>query len=98
MKLSNASIFMKKPSKNPKVIIILGPPGSGKGTQAKLLAKEFSLEYVGIGDILRKRRKIEDFTGHNFSVPKSQLAIPKIFFEDRSRQLIHWIFSVGAIR
>ncbi len=54
-----------KPSKkkNPLVVIPLGKPGSGKGTQAKLLAEKFALEYIGIGDILRKRRKIRDFTG-----------------------------------
>jgi len=45
------------------VFIVLGRPGSGKGTQAKLLAQKFGLEYVAIGDILRKRRKIKDFTG-----------------------------------
>lgn len=52
-----------KHSKNQRVIIILGPPGSGKGTQAKLLCKKFNLEYVGSGDILRARQKINDFTG-----------------------------------
>lgn len=34
-------------------IIFLGPPGSGKGTQAKLLVKRFDLVYVATGDILR---------------------------------------------
>ena len=34
--------------------IILGPQGSGKGTQANLLAKEFNLEHISVGDILRK--------------------------------------------
>lgn len=36
-----------------KIVILLGRQGSGKGTQAKLLAKEFGLEYVGSGDLLR---------------------------------------------
>lgn len=47
----------------PKVIIILGPPGSGKGTQAKLLMRKFDLEYFGSGAALRERQEISDFTG-----------------------------------
>jgi len=35
-------------------IIILGPQGSGKGTQAKLLANEFNLEHIETGDALRR--------------------------------------------
>jgi adenylate kinase len=49
--------------KKPLVFIILGRPGSGKGTQAKLLAQKFGLEYVGSGDLLRARQKVGDFTG-----------------------------------
>jgi adenylate kinase len=45
------------------VIILLGPPGSGKGTQAKLLCRKFNLEYFSSGEELRKRQKINDFTG-----------------------------------
>lgn len=50
-----------------KVIIIIGPPGSGKGTQAKLIAQKFNLKYIGSGDILRARQKIGDFTGKKLS-------------------------------
>ena len=33
--------------------VFLGPPGSGKGTQAKLLAERFALTHMSTGDILR---------------------------------------------
>ena len=34
-------------------LVLVGPPGSGKGTQAALLVKRLGLTYVGTGDILR---------------------------------------------
>jgi len=49
--------------KKPLVIILLGPQGSGKGTQAKLLQKKLKLEYIGSGDLVRKRQRVNDFTG-----------------------------------
>src|SRR5260370_32004224 len=35
-------------------LILFGPPGSGKGTQAKLLSKRLNLVHIGTGDILRE--------------------------------------------
>lgn len=38
-------------------IIFFGPEGSGKTTQAKLLAKKLKLPYLGSGDLVRKYAK-----------------------------------------
>jgi adenylate kinase len=38
-------------------LIILGPQGSGKGTQAKLLAEKFGLTHVSSGSLLREFAK-----------------------------------------
>ena len=38
-------------------IVIFGAPGSGKGTEARLLAEKFSLEHISTGDLLRKEIK-----------------------------------------
>jgi len=38
-------------------LIILGPQGSGKGTQSKLLAEKLSLKHISTGDLLRNAAK-----------------------------------------
>ncbi|HBB36616.1 MAG: Adenylate kinase [Candidatus Moranbacteria bacterium GW2011_GWC1_45_18] len=44
-------------------IIILGPQGSGKGTQAKMLAEKFGLEHVEMGKLLRDVAKLDSPLG-----------------------------------
>ncbi|MCL1925276.1 MAG: nucleoside monophosphate kinase [Defluviitaleaceae bacterium] len=44
-------------------LIIMGPIGSGKGTQAKILAEKFGLKHLSTGDIMRKHIKDETEIG-----------------------------------
>lgn len=51
-------------------LIFIGPPGSGKGTQAKLLSQHSNLVHFATGDILREAMRLE--------TPEGKLAAPYI--------------------
>ena len=44
-------------------IILFGPPGAGKGTQAKLICEKYFLNHLSTGDLLRKESSKETSLG-----------------------------------
>lgn len=46
-------------------IILLGPPGCGKGTQADIISKDFDIPHISTGDILRDNVKRGTTVGRN---------------------------------
>ena len=59
------------------IFVLLGAPGSGKGTQAEVLAKAYNMEKISVGDILREEvkkqselgKKVENFMKQGVLVP-----------------------------
>lgn len=49
-------------------LLIMGPPGSGKGTQAKILAREFQIPHISSGDIFRQAMEINDELGNELQL------------------------------
>lgn len=47
----------------PVYIVLLGPPGAGKGTQAQIVSQELGLPHVSSGDIFRENLKAQTDLG-----------------------------------
>jgi adenylate kinase len=50
-------------NKNRLAIIMLGPPGAGKGTQARLMSEKVDFPHISTGDMLREALKNETELG-----------------------------------
>ena len=64
-------------------LILLGPPGAGKGTQAKLLAKRFNIPHISTGDMLRDEVRGDSQLGQRVSrfVKSGELVPDEIIVE-----------------
>jgi adenylate kinase len=61
-------------------LVIMGPPGTGKGTQAKLLAKKYRLISFSVGQLLRKEAKSKTKRGKSIAeiLKKGNLVSDKV--------------------
>lgn len=71
-------------------IMFLGPPGSGKGTQSKILEKHFNISQISTGDILRKSIENKTDLGNK---AKSFMEQGKLVPDDLMIELIRELFS-----
>ncbi|MBL8204939.1 MAG: adenylate kinase [Blastocatellia bacterium] len=46
-----------------KIVVMIGPPGAGKGTQARQLAEHYHIPQISTGDILREMARLETKLG-----------------------------------
>jgi adenylate kinase len=67
-------------------IVLLGPPGAGKGTQAQILAEKFNLVHVSSGDLFRENLK-----------NKTELGQKAQSFVDRG-ELVPDDITIGMVR
>jgi adenylate kinase len=69
-----------------RVVILLGPPGAGKGTQAARLSRELALPHISTGDLFRENRakgtplglKVQEFMDSGRLVP-DELVLDMLF-------------------
>jgi len=71
-------------------LIIMGPPGSGKGTQAKILARDLQIPHISSGDIFRQAMETNDEIGNKLqkAINKGQLVPDEITNEIVARRLM----------
>ncbi len=80
-------------------IIIIGMPGSGKGTQAELLAKKYRLAHISTGDIFREEinRKTEIGKKADFLIKRGKLVPNEITNEIVRKKLTELKSKKGFI-
>ena len=68
-----------------KTIVLIAPPASGKGTQAKLLCEKYKLVHISTGDLLREASTKDDELG---SFLKSELQTGKLISDEIINKLL----------
>lgn len=80
-------------------VVIFGAPGSGKGTQSEKISKEFGLEHISTGDVLRVEMKNETPLGKiaKERIDKGQLVPDELIVDMLAKTLDNKANSKGVI-
>jgi len=80
-------------------LIIIGPPGAGKGTQAKLIAKKYNLIHLSSGNLLRQELLTSDNLEKKIKkyLDSGKLVPDKIVIELVNREITKNLKSNGFI-
>jgi adenylate kinase len=74
--------FVKEPPTTMRLVLV-GPPGSGKGTQAELLVARLGVRYIGTGEILRDAIRQQTPTGRQVEpLMRAGLLVPDAVVND----------------
>lgn len=83
-------------------IILLGSPGSGKGTQAEKIAKEFGLYHFQTGDLSRelskKNKRIREIVNSGKLIPEQEMTMYVISYLSKKRAEMKDILFEGFPR
>ena len=81
------------PDKQGKIIVLLGPPGAGKGTLAKKLVKRNGFQHISTGDMIRKSddKELKDL------IAKGKFVPDKIMIKLLKEKLATLDFEKGVI-
>jgi len=82
-----------------RILVLLGPPGAGKGTVGSSLSEEWGLPLISSGDILRENLKKETDIGKKAKkyVESGELVPDEIVMEMIEKELCKSIYDNGFI-
>ena len=83
----------------PTYIVMLGPPGAGKGTQAKIMAEQLGLIHISSGDLFRENLNNQTELGKlaNTYMSKGELVPDDVTIAMVKERLSRPDCSIGAV-
>jgi adenylate kinase len=80
-------------------LLLIGPPGSGKGTQGQLLSERFGLAHIAAGDVLRAEVEAETPIGKAVAdfLNRGELVPDEIIIELLMPMVVHAVEDKGYV-